>query len=214
MRDSWPLILSGIVVSIYMKIDQIMIKEMLDAEAVGQYAAAVRLSEAWYFIPGVIAGSLFPAIMNSKKISEELYYSRIQKLYNLVVWIAIVIALPITFLSDWIVELLYGSQYDQSGSVLMIHIWAGVFVFLGVASGKWFIIENIPLYALYRTIAGSFINIILNFFLIQEHGIVGAAYATLISQLIASYLFNAINKKTRYTFVMQTRTIWFPFKLN
>lgn len=77
LKDSWPLILSGIVISIYMKIDQVMIKEMLNAEAVGQYAAAVRLSEAWYFIPMVIIPSLFPAIINAKKISEELYYTRI-----------------------------------------------------------------------------------------------------------------------------------------
>ncbi len=58
LKDSWPLILSGLVISIYMKVDQIMIKEMLNAEAVGQYAAAVRLSEAWYFIPMVRAPDL------------------------------------------------------------------------------------------------------------------------------------------------------------
>ena len=120
LKDSWPLILSGFVVSIYMKIDQIMIKEMLNSEAVGQYAAAVRLSEAWYFIPMVIASSLFPAIINAKKHSEKLYYERLQKLYDLMVWIAIAIALPMTFLSDWVVNLLYGEQYNQAGSVLMI----------------------------------------------------------------------------------------------
>ncbi len=89
LRDSWPLILSGIVISIYMKIDQVMIKEMLDSEAVGQYAAAVRLSEAWYFIPMVITSSLFPAIINAKKQSEEMYYARLQRLYDLMVWMEI-----------------------------------------------------------------------------------------------------------------------------
>ncbi|MFT7824752.1 MAG: flippase, partial [Sulfurimonas sp.] len=124
LKDSWPLILSGIVISIYMKIDQVMIKEMLGSDAVGQYAAAVRLSEAWYFIPMVIASSLFPAIINAKKVSEELYYARLQRLYDLMVWMAIAIALPMTFLSDWVVNLLYGVQYNQSGTVLALHIWA------------------------------------------------------------------------------------------
>ncbi len=130
LKDSWPLILSGMVIAIYMRIDQVMIKEILGSEAVGQYAAAVRISEAWYFIPMVIASSVFPAIINAKKISEELYYARLQKLYNLMVWISIAVALPMTFLSDWVINLLYGGQYNQAGNVLMIHIWTGIFVFL------------------------------------------------------------------------------------
>ena len=97
LQDSWPLILSGIVISIYMKIDQVMIKEMMNVEAVGQYAAAVRLSEAWYFIPMAIASSLFPSIINAKKVSEKLYLERLQRLYSLMVWLAIAIALPMTF---------------------------------------------------------------------------------------------------------------------
>jgi len=71
LKDCWPLILSGIVISVYMKIDQVMIKEMLGSEAVGQYAVAVRLSELWYFIPMIVVSSLFPAIINAKEISEK-----------------------------------------------------------------------------------------------------------------------------------------------
>ncbi|RKZ36637.1 MAG: flippase, partial [Gammaproteobacteria bacterium] len=108
LKDSWPLILSGMVISIYMKIDQVMIKEMLGAEEVGLYAAAVRLSEAWYFIPMAITSSVFPAIINAKKQSQELYYKRLQKLYDLMVWMAVAIAIPTTFLAPWVMKLLYG----------------------------------------------------------------------------------------------------------
>jgi O-antigen/teichoic acid export membrane protein len=212
LRDSWPLILSGIAVSVYMKIDQVMINEMLNAEAVGQYAAAAKLSEAWYFIPIVIASSLFPAIINVKKQSEELYYKRLQKLYNLMVWIAIAIALPMTFLSDWIINQLYGTQYNLAGSVLMIHIWAGVFVFLGVAASRWFVAENLQKYSFYRTFAGAVVNVALNYILIPIYGIHGAAFATLISQAMATYFLNILNKRLRYTFYLQTMAFAMPFK--
>ena len=208
LKDSWPLILSGIVISIYMKIDQVMIKEMLDSEAVGQYAAAVRLSEAWYFIPAVIANSLFPAIINAKKQSEELYYARLQKLYNMLVWMAIAIALPMTFLSAWIISLLYGSQYDEAGSVLMLHIWTGVFISLSVVSGKWYISENLAHLALYRNISGAIVNVGLNLWLIPLYGIQGAAIATLISYCMAGYLFDLSNKKTRKVFYQKTYTLF------
>ena len=209
LRDSWPLVLSSMVIAIYMKIDQVMIKEMMNSEAVGQYAAAVRISEAWYFIPMVIASSLFPAIINAKKQSEELYYARLQKLYDLLVWIAIAIALPMTFLSDWVIHLLYGDQYNQAGSVLMIHIWTSVFVFLGVASGKWFMAENLQMLSFWRTFNGMVINVILNFILIPKYGVQGAAIATLISQVIAAYIFDFFNKKTRKMFYMKSRTVIF-----
>jgi O-antigen/teichoic acid export membrane protein len=184
-----------------------MIKEMLNVEAVGQYAAAVRLSEAWYFIPMVISASLFPAIVNSKKISKELYYERLQKLYNLMVWMAIVIAIPMTFLSDWIVELLYGGQYNEAGSVLTIHIWSGVFVFLGVASGKWFVTENLQMLSFWRAFNGMVVNVALNFILIPKYGIQGAAIATLLSQCMAAYIFDFFNNKTKKMFFMKSQAI-------
>ena len=211
LKDSWPLILSGIAIMIYVKIDQIMIKEILDSEAVGQYTAAVRLSEAWYFIPIALASSFFPAIINAKKLSEELYHTRLQKFYSLMLWLGIAIALPMTFLSDWLVELLYGKQYNQAGSVLMIHIWAGVFVFLGVASAKWLLSENLQIYSTINTAIGALVNIILNLILIPKMGIIGAAWATVISYAISGYLLLALNKKTRINFINLSKSIIIKF---
>ena len=206
LKDSWPLILSGMVVAVYMKIDQVMIKEMLDSEAVGQYAAAVRISEAWYFIPMVICSSLFPAILNAKKQSEALYYSRLQRLYDMMVWMAIAVALPMTFLSDDIVRFLYGEAYSQSASVLMIHIWAGVFVGLGVASGKWYLSENLQQLLFLRTLCGGITNVALNIILIPVSGGLGAAIATLASQSMVCFFFDAFNEKTKNTFSMKLRS--------
>jgi O-antigen/teichoic acid export membrane protein len=208
LRDSWPLILSGMAISIYMKIDQVMIKEMLDAEQVGLYAAAVRLSEAWYFVPMAITSSVFPAIINAKKQSEELYYQRLQKLYNLMVWLAIAIALPTTFLAPWVIKVLYGDAFLPASRVLSIHIWAGVFVFLGVASGKWLLTENLQVFSTINTSIGAIVNIILNYILIKIMGINGAAISTLISYFIAAYLCLSFFGKTRINFINLTKSLY------
>lgn len=214
LKDSWPLIISSVLISIYMKIDQVMLWDMLGNEAVGQYAVAVRLSEAWYFIPMVIVSSLFPAIINAKQQNEELYYTRLQRLYDLMVWMAIAIALPMTFFSDWIIELLYGGQYNQSESVLMIHIWAGVFVFLGVASGKWLLSENLQIFSAINTAIGAVVNIGMNYILIPRIGIEGAAWATLISYFVAAYLCLLCWKKTRVNFMKLSKSLLFSRKLS
>lgn len=209
LKDSWPLIFSGLVIMIYMRIDQIMIKEMLGEKEVGLYSAAVRVSELWYFIPVIVTNSLFPSIVNAKKISEELYKRRLQRLYTLMVWAAIAVALPMTFLSDWLVALLYGEAYREAGPVLMIHIWTGVFVSLGVASSAWLINQNLQPFAFYRTFSGAIINIILNLLLIPVYGMIGAAIATVIAQVMAALVFDVFTHKTRVAFVMKLKTLYF-----
>ena len=209
LHDSWPLILAGVVVSVYMKIDQVMIKEMLGAKEVGLYAAAVKLSEAWYFFPMAIASSLFPAIINAKVYQKEVYYQRLQKLYDLMVWIAIAIALPISILSSWIVELLYGNEYLESSSVLNIHIWSGIFIFLGVASSKYLIAENYIKKTFYRTFVGALLNIIMNYYLIGTMGIKGAAISTFVSHFFAAYFYDLLDKDLRKMFILKTKSLFF-----
>ena len=202
LKDSWPLILSGIAISIYLKIDQVMIKNMLDAKAVGNYAVAVRLTEAWYFIPMVITNSLFPAIINAKKISEKLYYERLQKLYDLMTWLAIVIALPITFLANDIIRILFGTQYQSAAGVLKIYVWTGVSVFLGIPSGKYLIVENYTKISFFRELLGAIINIILNIVLIPKYEIQGAAIATVISYFVSTFAIVLIPKTYKNSILM------------
>ena len=208
LHDSWPLIFAGIVVSVYMKIDQLMIKEMLGAKEVGLYAAAVKLSEAWYFIPMAIASSLYPAIINARVFQKEVYYQKIQNLFDLMVWIAVSIALPTTFLSTLVVEFLYGKEYLGSSSVLIIHIWTGVFVFLGVASSKYLLAENFIKKTFYRTFIGALLNIIMNYYLIRIIGIEGAAISTLVSHFFAAYLYDFFDKELR-NMLFKTKSLLF-----
>jgi len=181
LKDSWPLALSGIVVMIYVRIDQIMIKNMMSVEAVGYYSAAVRLCEAWYFIPVTLCNSIFPAIVNAKNVSQEFYNNRMQKLYDLLTWLAIGIAVPVTVFSSQIIDLLFGNEFSPAAPVLTIYIWAGVAVFLGVASSQYLINENLTKLSFSRNFIGMILNIVLNFILIPKFGIIGSAVATLIS---------------------------------
>lgn len=206
LKDSWPLIISGIVITIYMKIDQVMIKQMLGDVQVGYYASAVRLCEAWYFLPVVVTSSLFPAIITAKNNSNLLYQSRLQKLYDLLAWIAIAIALPTTFLSKFIIQLLYKPEFLPAAPILTIYIWAGVGTFLGIASSQYLITENLTKIAFYRTTIGMIINIILNFILIPIYGITGSAIATLISYFFATFSLY-FNSETREQTIMMFRAI-------
>jgi O-antigen/teichoic acid export membrane protein len=207
LLDSWPLILSGVFVSIYMKVDQVMIKEMLNIAENGKYAAAVKISELWYFVPTVITASLFPAIVKSKEMGTVIYNTRLQQLYDFMFLLSVAFALPMTFLSDWLIIFLYGEAFNEAGEILKIHVWAGVFVAFGLARGKWLIIENLQKYSIYYLFAGALANIALNIILIPNFGILGAAIATFVSYGISTYIAPIFFKETRDTFIMQTKSI-------
>ncbi|WP_291726245.1 flippase [Bernardetia sp.] len=189
LRDATPLIFSGIAVSIYMRIDQIMIKQFLGDAASGHYGAAVRISEMWYFVPVVFAGSLFPAIVELQKNNPEKYKKRMQQFFDFLLWASIAIALPITFLSEWIIidVLPYGKEFSPSVSVLSVHVWAGVFVATGVAGSRWMLAENKQIFNFLQTSLGAIINFALNWYWLPQYGLLGAAYATVASYAIASF---------------------------
>jgi O-antigen/teichoic acid export membrane protein len=203
LKDSWSLIASGIAITIYMGIDQVMIKEMLNNKAVGEYAVAVKLSTFWYFIPMVISSSIFPAIVNAKKQNSKLYFQRIQKVYDLFFLLSVSIALATTFLSGWIVNFLYGSEYVQAAQVLQVYIWAGIIVFHGTIRGNFLITENMQKVGLQFRILGAILNILLNIFFIKYYGIIGAAYATIISYVLPIYLlapfYSVLRKELTFT---------------
>lgn len=212
LKESWPLIIAGIGVTLYMRIDQIMIEHYLGNEAVGIFSAAVRLSEAVYFIPTIICASVFPALVAAKQRCEQEFTRKSAMLFEFMTMLAVCAAIPVTLLSSWIINLTFGSNYAAASQVLQIHIWACIFVFLGVAGGRWLITETLAIQSMYRTLAGACCNIGLNLLLIPEFGIVGAAYSTLIAQFIASVGINALNPKTRKCFMLQVKSMVFPCK--
>ncbi|MEH1895859.1 MAG: flippase [Nostoc sp.] len=210
LKESLPLIFSGFAIMIFMRIDQVMLGQMIGNSEVGIYSAAVRVSEIWYFIPGAIVSSVAPSIYAAKEKSESLYYQRIGQLLSLMTCISLGIALPMTFLSEKIIIVMFGSGYAEAGPILSVHIWTSLFVFMGLATSPWFIAEGLNHVSLGKTLFGAILNIILNLFLIPKYGGLGAASATIISQAAATFICNAFDSRTQKIFKIQVRSL-LPF---
>ncbi len=207
LNESWPLILSGLAIMVYMQIDQVMLREMIGNEELGLYSAALRFSEVWYFIPTAIVSSVFPSIVGLKKISEEAYYEQIGKLFKLLVLVAYFIAIPLSILSKHVIPLVYGVSYQDAGTILSIHIWASMFVFIGVGQGPWNLTEGYMKLSLQRTIAGAVLNVAINLVLIPLYGGIGAAIATVIAYGTSAFLMNAFDRRTRNIFSLQMKAL-------
>ncbi|GMR18012.1 MAG: flippase [Gammaproteobacteria bacterium] len=213
LKYCWPLFFSAIVVMIYMKIDQVMIGEMLGEQEVGIYSAAVRLVEMWYIVPAILASSIFPALYKLKFDNPERYLQRIQQFFDFMVIVSVVAGVLILIVAEQIIILVFGSEYRDAVEVLQIYIWSSVFVFLIIATGSYLLAENKTIFLLFRYTLGMVINVALNWLLIPVYGIEGSAFATLIAYLFAAYLSGCLYKGMWQLFVMETRALYLPGSL-
>lgn len=190
LSKSWYILLSGVMITLYMRIDQVMIGKMIASKSeLGFYSAAVRVAEMWYFVPLALVTSFQPIIMAAKGNDPYKYKKSLQILFTLVAWISIFFGIFITLFSDLIVNLLYGADYTQAtSSILVISVWAGTFALLGSARSIWLVSEGLNKYSLYFTVFGAVTNIGLNAIFIPLYGGEGAAFATLISQFVVAFL--------------------------
>jgi polysaccharide transporter, PST family len=208
LENSWPLLISALSIMVYLKIGQIMLGNMVDNRTLGIYSAALRLSEFWYFIPTAIASSVFPALVRShENDSDEVHRKRMQLFYDVMTGIAYAIVLPLVVLAPLLVKLAYGPAYEDAGSILRIHAWALLFVFLGTARSRWLIAEDMVRFNMLVTILGALTNIALNFMLIPKFGGLGAAWAVVISQAVSTYLSSILSKRLWPVFRQQSLSL-------
>lgn len=183
-KYSWPLILSSAFAMIYSRIDQVMIKHYMSETAVGFYDTAVRIAEMWYILPTIIVGSVMPAVLNAKTISNEFYSLRLKRLYSFVIYFSLIFILPISLGSNYIISFLYGPEFFASAVVLRFYVWAGVAVLVGTVLNQYLLGEKETKVSLAINLAGMILNIILNVILIPKKGLAGAALSTMISYSI------------------------------
>lgn len=187
---SVPLLFVAAFTEIYSRIDQIMLKNYLDIQAVGFYSAAVRITELWYFIPNIIMGAMFPAFVNTKENIPE-YKKRMRMLLFLLSFIAIVISISVFLLGSYVIGLIYGSEFAASSPILSIYILSLLGSFLSFILYQDLFIKNKLYLIISISATTALVNIILNYYWIPLKGAAGAAWATVISYSLIPILYFA-----------------------
>ena len=209
-REAAPLVLAGLAIVIYMKIDEVMLRQLVGPVEVGIYSAATRLTEIWYFLPVALGSSLLPALVRAQARGEAAYRQHLQRYYDLNAAMAYALSVPVALAAPWLVRLAYGVPFAASAAIVVVHVWSSVFVFLGVARGQWLVNERFQKFYLLATLAGALLNIALNLVFIPLWGGLGAALATVIAQASAAWLSSFCAKDVRATGWMQTKALLVP----
>ena len=212
IRESFPLLLSGTAVIIYQKIDQVMIRNMMDNSSVGQFSVAAKITELAIFVPMVVAQTVTPLLVKAHQEDRVRYYEKRQQFMDMMVWSSIFMALGMSLLAAPAIRLLYGERYLLAIPVLQIMAWKAVFMALFGSSGQLIIIENLQRYAVARNIIGCVVSVGLNWLLIPVWGIIGSAVATVITMAFSGYVSHIFIKPYRHLVPMQTSAILLGWK--
>jgi O-antigen/teichoic acid export membrane protein len=133
---------------------------------------------------------LLPAIIKLKTSSIEVYERSLTSLYRMLVGLGVLFALITIFCSDFLIIYSFGPKFLEAKYSLIILMLAAPFIALRTLSVRYMIVEGYENKIASRTIITLIINVILNILLIPLFGIEGAAFSTLISLFIGSYLIN------------------------
>ena len=212
LKKSYPFILSGLMIAIYGQTDKIMLGSFMpDMTGVGLYSVAITITNLWSFIPSAIITSFRPTIISAKLESNEKYIKRLKQLYSIILWVNIAYALFVTLFADIIINVLYGEAYIGAKIPLLLAVWSGGFSYIGVARDIWFVSEGYQKYSTWISLAGCLTNVILNYLMIPVLGIVGAALATTITQIMTGLISTLFFKKTRINTKYILESVIFKF---
>jgi O-antigen/teichoic acid export membrane protein len=124
--------------------------------------------------------AVFPAIVNAKD-SPHTYRNRLSFLSGALLLYGLAASVLMTVFAPLIVNIIYGSAFDGSVSMLQIYSWSITGMVLSFLVSQFLLTENLRRIQLVCGIAPMVINIILNLILIPRLGATGAALATVIS---------------------------------
>jgi len=175
------LMFSGVAILGVLKIDQIIIGHFLGKTAVGLYAVADRLTEAWDFIPRLICLSLFAAIINARKVDFTLYNRRLKHLYYLMLGLALLIMTATLVISRPLIIFLFGPEYEEAINILRVYVLSLPGIFLFTAVNQRLVAEGREKRIFLANFSALAINIILNFVFLPRFGLIGSAWATVIT---------------------------------
>lgn len=197
LKNSYHYILSGLMVSLYNKTDKLMLKHMMDEEAVGYYSTAFALCSMWTFVLSAIIDAMYPTIIKSFDQNYQEFEKKNRQLYAIVFYISTFVSLMFVIFGRLGIRILYGVAYLPAALPLSVITWYTAFSYFGVARNAWMVCNHKQKYIKYMYIPAVIINIALNALLIPIWGAVGAAVASLVTQIATSMVLPALIKDLR-----------------
>lgn len=181
-------ILPGVMGMVLAQSDKMMLRWMCDDVSVGYYSAALAISGLSSFVFSALITSFRPMILERKQSSQEAFRSGMAELYGIVIYLALFQSVILVCFAELIVQIMYGAAYYQTVPILQVVVWYTTFSYIGGVRTVWILAENKQRYLWIISFCGMILNIGLNAVLIPQSQALGAAIATLVTQIFTNII--------------------------
>jgi polysaccharide transporter, PST family len=184
LTHSFPIAFTSLLSMIYLRIDQVMLHNMTSDSVLGQYVAAVKVSELLELLPAALMSAIVP-ILSVSFAQPQRFQSHIDRSFRYFMVLAGGLCVIMTAGARTIIWVLYGKQFLPAASLLAILIWSEIAVFFATVVVNALIAGNLQRLLPLPTLLGAIVNVALNLVLIPRYGATGAAWATVVSYTMA-----------------------------
>jgi O-antigen/teichoic acid export membrane protein len=185
IAESYPLFLNVVLVTIFFKIDVVLLEMLKGSQTVGYYVTAYKWVDGFLIVPSTFTFAVFPALSRFAEQHSEGLRTAYEASIRVLVCLALPLAIGVVFLSGDLILLLGGrSYYPQSAEALTILIWFLPFSFVnGLTQYALIAVHRQRFITVAFVIAASF-NIVANLLFIPTYGLYAASVVTVFSEIV------------------------------
>lgn len=180
--EAAPIGLSSLMIAVYYNLDIVMLGYMKSDYEVGIYNAAVKIFLLGNILYGLILKSFFPSLSSSVNSGKEVINATFKKYFLSMLPAGLITAFVMYALSSLIIDVLYGSSYNSSVSILKILSMNSLIVCINMIFGNPLLAWGKQKEYLFVVATGALANIALNILFIPRYSYIGAGIATLLSE--------------------------------
>ena len=198
IKSAIPFGLMNLFNSIYFNIDMTMLGFMSTTFSIGIYNASYKIIIILTTLYSVYTAVVFPVMSKLYKNSNDLLKLSYEKSIKYLLLISLPISVGVLIYASDIINLIYGKGYISATIIIQVLIFTIPFLFINGSSGLLLNsshreVSNTKIYG-----TAVLVNVILNLFLIPHYNELGAAIATVLSEIYIFVLMFVLIFKTQY----------------
>lgn len=183
---AWPIWLSGLITVAYSRVDQVLLGKLLtDSSELGHYSVAIRLIEA----ASVGALALFIVYLPILSANSKVVFNdNLQRLHDLAVLSSLVITIPLVFLLEPIVVLVYGPNYQDAAKLSVLYLAVLPTNYLRYCRTAFLFSQDLQKLELALKVVSLALAVSINLYLIPRYGALGAVRSAITIQWVTYLL--------------------------